>query len=173
MKEAEVRGLLGVEGDGVADESLDVDGEVRELFDVHGVESVISVDELDDVALRVADRAVVEDHDVFHGFDQSPLHVARVCSVDHVQAAGQAEVQRARDGQVVDLGVGLHADLSDLHDGVEHHVVLAPAGVPRGLLAKHRLAAGEAGLQRFGRQVSDARAVAGGSLGCVDRGEDV
>lgn len=42
------------------------------------VHSVFSVEELQDVSARVAHRAVVVDHYVFHGLYQAPLDVARL-----------------------------------------------------------------------------------------------
>ncbi len=52
------------------------------LLDVDGIETVLAVHELDDVAQRVPNGAVVLGADVLEGLDQSPLDVAGLGSLD-------------------------------------------------------------------------------------------
>ena len=111
-------------------------------LDERGVHAVVAGQELDDGLAGAAHREVVHDLGVLEGLHQLALRVAGLRGVADLQPVGQAEVERRRHREVVDLGVGglarLGGQVDDLDgdDGVQHHVVVrheAGANVGRGL----------------------------------------
>ena len=93
-------------------------------LNLRGVDTVLAIVILDDVVVRIANRSVMLDREVFHGFDELTLNISSIGRIGHAQTICKREVECGRHSHIIHLGVELRADFSDRCNGIQHNVVV-------------------------------------------------